>query len=186
MPLFEWMPARISCRDGLTGIWVHNEVQLAIQNGCKFFRFSKFTNIHWRSTIRARVRVVYLRTTYTRSLTFRLRLVGSKPWIRIHWEIYLREGVRVDRDGIRPNNAKRGLAKQCLNSYCDKRIERQYRSQTKLISDPHEMHRFLAYSGIKVLKLLFGRDTVVWVSGNILLQNNSRACVILTRSSVLS
>ena len=33
---------------------------------------------------------------------------------------YGREGVRLDRDAIRPNAAKRGLAKLCLNSLWEK------------------------------------------------------------------
>jgi hypothetical protein len=45
----------------------------------------------------------------------------------------VREGVLLDRDAIRPNAAKWGLAKLCLNSLWGKLAERQNRSQTKLI-----------------------------------------------------
>jgi len=77
---------------------------------------------------------------------------------------YAREGVRLDRDVISPNAAKRGLAKLCLNSLWGKLAERQNRTQTKLISDPHELYRFLATPGVEVVNLLFASDSVVWAS----------------------
>ena len=42
---------------------------------------------------------------------------------------YAREGLRLDRDATRPNAAKRGLAKLCLNSLWGKLVERQNRSR---------------------------------------------------------
>jgi hypothetical protein len=75
-----------------------------------------------------------------------------------------REGVRLDWDAIRPNAAKRGLAKLCLNSLLRKLTERQNRTQTKLISDPHELYRFLAAPGVEVVSLLIACDNVVWAS----------------------
>jgi len=75
-----------------------------------------------------------------------------------------REGVLMDREAIRPNAAKRGLAKLCLNSLCGKLAERQKRTQTKLISDPQELYRFLATPGVKVVNLMFASDSVVWAS----------------------
>jgi hypothetical protein len=58
-----------------------------------------------------------------------------------------KDGVLMDRDAIRPNAAKRDLAKLCLNSLWGKLEERQNRTQTKSISDPQELYRFLAYLG---------------------------------------
>ena len=72
--------------------------------------------------------------------------------------------MRLDRDVISPNAAKRGLAKLCLNSLWGKLAERQNRTQTKLISDPHELYRFLATPGVEVVNLLFASDSVVWAS----------------------
>ena len=70
----------------------------------------------------------------------------------------------IDRDVIRPNAAKRDLAKLCLNPLWGKLAERQNRNQTKLISDPHELYRFLANPGVEVVILLFASDSVVWAS----------------------
>ena len=70
----------------------------------------------------------------------------------------------IDRDVIRPNAAKRDLAKLCLNPLWGKLAERQNRNQTKLISDPHELYRFLATPKVEFVNLLFPSDSVVWAS----------------------
>jgi len=74
------------------------------------------------------------------------------------------EGIRLDKEAIRPNAAKRGLAKLCLNSMWGKLMERNYRTKTKMISDPHELYTFLVIPGIEVAYLLFASDDVVWAS----------------------
>ena len=58
--------------------------------------------------------------------------------------------MRLDRDSIRSNAAKRGLAKLCLDPLSGKLTERGNRTQTKLISDPNELYRFLATPGVEV------------------------------------
>jgi hypothetical protein len=67
----------------------------------------------------------------------------------------------LDRDATRPNAAKRGLAKRCLNSLWGKLAERQNRTQTNLISDPHELYSFLATPGVEVMNLMFASDSFV-------------------------
>jgi trehalose-6-phosphate synthase len=47
---------------------------------------------------------------------------------------------------------------------CGKPTERNNRTQTKLISDPEELYRFLATPVIDVINLVFANDEVVWVS----------------------
>ena len=96
---------------------------------------------------------------------------GYPIWIRTPEDeeryietFYAREGVRLDRDAIRPNAAKRGPVKLRLNSLWGKLAERQNRTQTKLISDPHELYTFLATPGVEVVILLFASDSVVWAS----------------------
>jgi hypothetical protein len=93
---------------------------------------------------------------------------GFPSWVRTPEDeeqyietFYAREGVPLDRDAIRPNAAKRGQAKLCLNSLWSKLAEHQNRTQTKLISDPHELCTFLATAGVEVVNL-FDSDTVVW------------------------
>jgi len=70
----------------------------------------------------------------------------------------------VDKEAIRPNAAKRGLAKLCLYSMWDKLTERNNRTKSKMITDPQELYRFLAIPGIEVSNLVFASDDVVWAS----------------------
>jgi Mn-dependent DtxR family transcriptional regulator len=90
--------------------------------------------------------------------------------------------VRLDRDAIRPNAAKRGLTKQCLNSLWGKLTERGKQTQTKLISDPNELYRFLATPGVEVETCCF-LASVVWASWSYRPRNRFRAYVIPTRLS---
>jgi len=46
----------------------------------------------------------------------------------------------------------------------DKLCENPRKTQTKLISDPLELYRFLATPGIEVTYLLFAGDSVVWLA----------------------
>ena len=80
---------------------------------------------------------------------------GYPDWVRTPEDedryidnFYGSEGIRLDREAIRPNAAKRGLAKLCLNSMWGKLTERNNRKKTKMIKDPHELYRFLATPGI--------------------------------------
>jgi len=42
--------------------------------------------------------------------------------------------------------------------------ERSNRTQTKLISQPAELYRFLVTPGVEVQNMLFANDDVVWIS----------------------
>jgi hypothetical protein len=72
--------------------------------------------------------------------------------------------VRLDKDAVRPNAAERGIANLCLNSIWGKLTERCDRAKTRMISDPHELHRFLATPGNEVTSLTFVSDEVVWAA----------------------
>jgi len=74
------------------------------------------------------------------------------------------EGIRLDRDSIKFNAAKRGLAKLCLNSMWGKLTERYDRTQTTTITERRELYRFLATPDIEVTNLMFGSDDVDWLS----------------------
>jgi len=45
-----------------------------------------------------------------------------------------------------------------------KLAERKNRTKSKIISDSHKLHRFLATPGIEVISLMFASDDVVWAS----------------------
>jgi len=84
--------------------------------------------------------------------------------VRYSDQFHQDEGIRLDRDSIGYNAAKRGLAKLCLNSMWGKLTERSNRTQTKLISQPAELYRFLVTPGVEVQSMLFANDDVVWIS----------------------
>ena len=73
-------------------------------------------------------------------------------------------GIRLDRESIKSNAAKRGLAKLCLNSMWGKLPERSDRTQTRVITEPKDLYSFLATPGIEVTNLAFASDDVVWIS----------------------
>jgi hypothetical protein len=73
------------------------------------------------------------------------------------------EGIHLEKDAIGHNPAKRALAKLCLNCMWGKLTERK-RVRTKMISEPRELYRFVAKSGIEVTNLMFTSDDVVWAS----------------------
>ena len=96
---------------------------------------------------------------------------GYPAWVRTPADqgryvdnFYASEGIRLDKDAIKSNEAKRGLSKLCLNSMWGKLTERNNRTKSKTISDPHELYKFLATPGIEVANLMFDSDKVVWVS----------------------
>jgi len=96
---------------------------------------------------------------------------GYPGWIRSpedeerYFESFWKsEGIRLDKESIKTNEAKRYLAKICLNSMYGKLTERNDRAQAKFISEPKELYRFLATPGIEVMNLMFASDDVVWVS----------------------
>jgi hypothetical protein len=96
---------------------------------------------------------------------------GLPSWVRIpdDEERYIREfntseGILLNRDSIRLNAAKRGLSKLCLTPLWGKLTERSNRNQTRLISDPQELYRFLVMPGIEVQNMMFASDDVVWIA----------------------
>ena len=48
---------------------------------------------------------------------------------------WMNEVIRLDREAIKPNAAKRGLAELCLNSMWGKLTERNDRTRTKIITN---------------------------------------------------
>ena len=76
---------------------------------------------------------------------------------------WTKEGIRLDRESIKSNAAKRGLAKLCLNSMWVKLTERNDRTKTRLIIVPKYLYSFLPTPGIKVTNLAFTTRDVIWI-----------------------
>jgi len=82
-------------------------------------------------------------------------------YVETFWE---NEGIRLDRESIKSNAAKMGLAKLCLKSMWGKLTERSHRTQSRVITEPKELYNFLATPGIEVTNLAFANGDVFWIS----------------------
>jgi len=154
----------------LIGTWVIDEVRLAVQKGyevIEIFEMYEYAITQCDSqTGQGGLFVEYVETF----LKLKTVASGYPDWVRNPEDedryisnFHTSERIRLDKEVIRPNAAKRGLAKHCLNSMWGKLTERNNRTNSKMISDPHEIYRFLAAPGIEVANL-FASDDEVWAS----------------------
>ena len=67
-----------------------------------------------------------------------------------------------------------------------KLTERNDRTRTKIIKEPHELYRFLATPGVEVTNLAFASDDVVWLSWKVCAEENVPYVPTQTRSSELT
>ena len=74
------------------------------------------------------------------------------------------ERIRLEKEAIGYNAAKRDLAKLCFNSMWGKLTERNDRTMTKMITEPKELYGIIATPGVEVMNLAFASDEVVWIS----------------------
>ena len=88
-------------------------------------------------------------------------LTDEDRYIQSFWDS---EVIRQDKESIKYNAPKRWLEKLCLNSMWGKLTERNNTTQTKSISDPKELYRFLAKPCVEVTNLMFANDDTVWIS----------------------
>jgi hypothetical protein len=148
-----------------------DEVRLAVQKGYRVlevFEVYEYNVTQYdRQNGEGGLFVDYINTF----LKLKAEASGFPAWVRTPDDedryintFFESEGVRLDHDAIRPNAAKRGIAKLCLNSMWGKLTERRNRSQTKMITEPQELYRFLANPGIEVTTLLFVSNDVVWAA----------------------
>jgi len=155
----------------LEGTWVIDEVRLAVSKGYRILEIQEVyqyeVTCYNRDTGDGGLFVEYINTF----LKLKQEASGYPSWVRTPddedkyiRQFYQSEGIQLDKNSIRYNAAKRALSKLCLNSMWGKLTERSNRSQTKLISEPHELYRFLVTPGIEVQNIMFASDEVVWIS----------------------
>jgi hypothetical protein len=162
----------------LTATWVIDEIRLAVGKGYrvvevyevyeyKVTQYDPTTGQGSLLTGQGGLFVEYINTF----LKLKAEASGYPSWVRTPEDedryinaFVASEGILLDRNNIRPNAAKRALAKLCLNSMWGKLTESNHRTMTELISDPQELYKFLATPGIEVVNLLFASDNVVWIS----------------------
>jgi len=125
----------------LEDTWVIDEVRLAVAKGYKIleilevyeYRVTRYDP----QTGEGGLFADYIDTF----LKLKAEASGCPSWVRTEDDevryidqFYQDQGIRLDRDSILYNAAKRGLAKLCLNSMWGKLTERSNRTQTNLIS----------------------------------------------------
>jgi hypothetical protein len=141
----------------LDGTWVIDEVRLAVDKGYKIFKIQEVYQYevtkYYPETGDGGLFVEYINTF----LKLKAEASGYPSWVRTPTDenqyirqFYESEGIHLDKDSVSYNDSKRGLAKLYLNSMWEKLTERSNRTQTKLISEPHELYRFLVTPGIEV------------------------------------
>jgi hypothetical protein len=151
--------------------WVLDEVRLAVQKGYRVIEvyevYEYVITQYDKQTGEGGLFVQYINTF----LKLKAESSGYPSWVRAPEDedsyirrFYESEGIRLDKNAICTNAAKRALAKLCLISMWGKLTERNNRTQSRMISDPHELYRFLVTPGIEVTSLMFASDEVVWVS----------------------
>ena len=161
----------IEMKRALTGTWVIDEIRLAVEKGYKILEMYEIYEYNVtqynRETGEGGLFVAYIDTF----LKLKAEASGYPGWVqtpddedRFIEEFWQSEGIRLTKDAIRHNPAKRGLAKLCLNTMWGKLTERNNRTKTELISEPKELYKFLSTPGIGVTSLLFASDQVVWLS----------------------
>jgi len=154
----------------MEGTWVIDEVRLAVDKGYKILEILEVyeyeVTCYDPKTGNSGLFADYIDTF----LKLKQEASGYPSWVRneddkVRYmdQFHRDEGIRLDRDSIGYNAAKRGLPKLCLNSMWGKLTDRSNRTQTKLISQPAELYRFLVTPGVEVQNMLFTNDDVVWI-----------------------
>ena len=155
----------------LTGTWLMDEVRLAVERGYKILEIYEVYEYqvtqYSPETGDGGLFVDYINTF----LKLKSEASGYPGWVRSppDEELYVEsfwqnEAIRLDRESMKSNATKRGLAKLCLNSMWGKLTERNDRTQTKVISEPKDLYSFLATPGVEVTNLAFASYDVVLIS----------------------
>jgi hypothetical protein len=137
------------------GTWVVDEVRLAVQKGyhvIEVYEVYKYKVTQYNPQRgRGGLFVEYINTF----LKLKAQASGYPSWVRTpeDEDRYIQsfeasECIRLDKDAIGPNAAKRALAKRCLNSMWGKLTERNNGFRTKMIWEPRKICRFLTTLGI--------------------------------------
>jgi hypothetical protein len=155
----------------LTGTWVIDEVRFAVQKSYKIIEICEvyeYTVTQYDPKTGHGGLFVECIDTF---LKLKAKASGYPEWVRTpdDEDKYVQsfwgsEAISLDKDAIKFNAAKRGLANLCLNSMWGKLAERANRPQTKLISDRQELCRVLASADIEVCNMLFANDKVLWIA----------------------
>ena len=125
----------------MTGTWVMEKLRLAVEKGYRIIEIHEVYEYQVTQydpeSGEGGLFVDYINTF----LKLKAEASGYPGWVCSpeDKELYIgtfrnNEGIRLDRESIKFNAAKRGLAKLCLNSMWGKLTERNFRTQTRVIT----------------------------------------------------
>jgi len=153
-----------------SGTWVMDEVRMAGRKGYRILEIHEVYEYHvtqYKPETGEGGFFVYYINTFLKP---KVEASGYPSWVcspddeELYIETFsMNEGIRLDRESIKSNAAKRGLAKLCLNSMLGKLTERNDRTKTRVITEPKELYNFLSVPGVEKTNLAFAND-VFWIS----------------------
>jgi hypothetical protein len=153
----------------LTATWVVDEVRLAVERGYRILRIYEFylyeVTQYNPATGEGGLFVQYVDTfdkLKAEASGFPGLVQSVADQDRYLERFRSNEGILLDRAAVRKNADRRGLAKLCLNSFWGKLTECENRTGSRLVSEPHELYRFLAAPDVSVSDVLFANDDVAW------------------------
>ena len=155
----------------LTAMWVVDEVRVAVEHGYSLLKFHEFYEYEITQYDPKTGEGGHFLQYIDTFLKLKAETSGYPGWVQgpkdeDRYVKYFRESedIELGKSAIQKNEAKKGLAKLCLNSFWGKLTKSSNRPQNKMIADPQEHFLFLATPGIEVTNLLFAGNEVVWVT----------------------
>jgi len=155
----------------LTGTWVIDDVRLAVEKGYRILEIYEVYEYQVTQYYPVTGKGALFVTDINTFLKLKSEASGYPGWgqspededlyVDSFWHS---EVIRIEKEAIRFNAAKRALAKLCINYFWGKLTERNDRTMTKIITESKELYRFLATPGVEVMNLVFASEDVVYIS----------------------
>jgi len=158
----------------LDGTWAIDEVRLAVNKGYKILEIQEVYQYEVTQynpdTSEGGHFVEYINTF----LKLKAEASGYPSWVRtptmkIHTFVSsIRAKAFNWTETLSDITRQNAVCQNSVSTPCGENLQRSNRTQTKLISEPHELYRFLVAPGIEVQNMMFANDDVVWISWQIL------------------
>jgi len=148
----------------ISATWVIPEIKLAVVKGYKILEIHEVYEYHVTQYNRETGQGGLFNDYINTFLKLKAETIGYPSWVRTpndeyrYIELFRQsEGILKDKDFIKYNAAKRGLAKLCLNSMWQKSKE----NPDNINIRSSRTVQILSNAGIEVTNLLFAGDAVV-------------------------
>ena len=132
-------------RESPDSTWVIDEVRLAVRKGYRILEVYEVYENVTRYDPETREGGLFAGNINT-FLKLKEEASGYTAWVRSPADedkyiesFWKSEGIRLDRETIKTNAVKRGLAKLCINSIWGNLTKRKDRTRNKIMKEHHEM-----------------------------------------------